>query len=91
MKPKSFRLHIRPIPEGAVLRPLAVGCVMFAWFWLIVLSPEAWVFLVGFGVPGCVAATFSLRRRPLGRADRCVLVLCLLLGASACGLAVLGK
>lgn len=67
----------------------AFGSVVLAWFWLFVLSTNAWALSLAFGVLGCVAAVFRLSRRPLDRSERWVLVVCLIVGASACILALI--
>jgi hypothetical protein len=69
---------------------LAVACTALAWFWLGVRWSEAWVRSAAFGVGGCLAATVGLcSSQPRGW-GRAVLIACLLAGAVAACVAVLG-
>ncbi|MGE5608490.1 MAG: hypothetical protein ACM359_04500 [Bacillota bacterium] len=80
---RSFR--IQPggsISEAVVLKMAAVGCVIFGAFWLLVLSPLAWLFSAVFGALGGAVAAFALMRPSLNSADRVILRLTILAGSA---------
>jgi len=84
---KSFRLLKSTSNDQKVLRGVALGCVVFGAFWLLVLSLEAWRPAAIFASLGVITAAGALLKRQ-DRADRIFLWAILVAGLAVFALAL---
>ena len=86
---KRFLANLnRPVKDVVVVTGLAMGFVVFGFFWLVVLMSGAWALAAIFGGLGCVSAFLGLRY-PQSSGNRLFLLLTATAGVGVFVLAVL--